>query len=427
MTEESRSYPIPTHTIPGLRFSDHVADLVEIQEFLESRDIQTQNTRIDRYIKYLEQAARGDPVNEARIFKNITDTRFQSDTDWLLYILREAHELMWILKGLKANIPEGVDEKLRKIVSGSDFSALDTNTESRNTQFELRIASYFCQAGCEVTLSTKTDVIAITQEHAFYLECKRITGPNRLQENLIKAKSQLIGRMPSRHGARKAYGLIAADVTKVAFNHIGLTWGLTNEHARDVIQDKLTRIANSTLKMPIFTGCHGLLECLLQIHIPSLIRYPPTATTRFSSFGIQNLNLDRKSRKALRLVEEITAIGNRPDRREEPAEKLTLRTSMTIPTGTSYDFDESLLKEFLKGGNDYAKMNEDVIAGLALNGVNHEFTFCDFDMLVRIMPATMREKLSKNPDAARLTLILEMYIQRYPYEDGGEVGEIPTK
>jgi len=157
-----------------LRLSDHVADLIEIQEFLESRGIQTHNTRIDRYKRYLEQAA--GPINEALIFKNISDARFQSDIDWMLYVLREAHELMWILKGLKVNIPEGVDEKLRKIVSGSDFASLDTNTESRNIQFELRVASYFCQAGCEVDMSTGTDVIAITQEHAFYVECKKISG-----------------------------------------------------------------------------------------------------------------------------------------------------------------------------------------------------------------------------------------------------------
>lgn len=424
MTEERLSYPLPTTSIPGLRFSDHVADLVEIQAFLEARGIQTHNTRIDRYIQYLEQAAHGDPINEARIFKNVLDARFQSGTDWLLYVLREAHELMWILKGLKVHIPKGVDEKLQKVVSGSDFAALDTHTESRNTQFELRIASYFCQAGCEVDLSTRTDVIATTPEHAFYLECKRIAGPKNLQENLIKAKRQLISRMPSRHGTRKAYGLLAADVTKVAFSHNGLTWGLTNDHARDVIQEKLTSIANATLKMPIFTGCHGLLECWLQIHIPSLIRYPPATTTRFSSFGIPNSNLDRKSRKALSIFEEITAIGNRPDDREDPAEKLVRRTSVTLPAGTTFDLDEQLLGEFLKGGKDYGKMDEDVIAGLAFDGVKHEFTFFEFEMMTANIPISKRKQFAASPDTARLELIIKMYMQRYPYENSEDGGAI---
>lgn len=427
MADERRSYPLPTHSIPWLRLSDHVADLVEIQAFLESRGIETRNTRIDRYIKYLEQAACGDPINEARIFKNISDARFQSDLDWKLYILREVHELMWILKGLKAHIPEGVDEKLRKIVSGSDFAALDTNTESRNTQFELRIASYFCQTGCEVDLSIRSDVIATTEEHAFYVECKRIAGPRGLQENLLKAKSQLIERMPAKHGVKKAYGLIAADVTRVAFSHNGLTLGLTNDHSRDVIQEKLISIADSTERMPIFTGYPDLLGCWLQIHIPSLISHPPATVTRFSTLAIENPNLDRKSQKATRIFEGIATIGNRPDPREVPPEKLVRRTQVTLPAGTSFRIDEHLLEEFLKGGSDYGKMSEDVIAGLAFDGVIHEFTFFDFEMLAAKIPASMRQRLGASPDTARLELIMEMYMQRYPFENVGNCGAISTR
>jgi hypothetical protein len=332
MTEEKRSYPVPTHSIPRLQLSAHIADLVELQSFLESRGISTGNTRIDRYRKYLEQATSSDPINEAQIFKSISNARFQSDLDWKLYVLREVHELMWILKGLKVHIPKGVDDKLRKIVSGSDFAALDINTESRNTQFELRIASYFCQAGCEVDVSTETDVIATTPKHAFYLECKRIAGSNNFRRNLIKARDQLIERMPSRHGNKKTYGFIAADVTKVAFIHNGLTFGLTNEHARDIVQEKLLRIGDSTEDISLFSGCRNLLYCWLQIHIPSLIVHPPTTATRFSSFGIQASNLNRRSRQALGVFGTIiTTAGKVPDAREIPSEKLIRRKSVRLP------------------------------------------------------------------------------------------------
>lgn len=420
MTEERQSYLLPTHTIPTLLLSDHVADIVEIQGFIESRGIQTRNTRIDRYLKYLEKAAHTDRINEAQIFKNVSDARFQSEIDWMLYILREVHELMWILKGLKVHIPKGADKKLQKIVSGSDFAALDANTESRNTQFELRIASYFCQAGCEVDLSTGTDVIAITQEYAFYLECKRVASYNNLQQNLIKARNQLIERMPSKHGKKKAYGIIVADVTKVAFTHNGLTIGLTNEHSRDVVQEKLIKIAKSTMNMPVFTGCPDLLQCWLQIHIPSLIMHPPKRITRFSSFGIQNSNLDRKSRKAIRVFREISEIGKRPDAREIPSKKLIPRTSVTLPTGTIFYLNEHLFAEFIKGGNNFGKMRDEIIAGLAFNGEEHEFTFFDFEMLPTALLTSLRKQFAGSPDAARPALIIQMYMQRYPYENGRE-------
>jgi hypothetical protein len=418
MTEEKQSYPVPTHSIPWLQLSSHVADLVELQAFLESRGISTGNTRIDRYRNYLVQAVSGDSINEAQIFKSVSDARFQSDLDWKLYVLREVHELMWILKGLKAHIPKGVDDKLRKVVSGSDFAALDTNTESRNTQFELRIASYFCQAGCEVDLSTETDVIATTRKHAFYVECKRIAGSNNFRRNLIKARDQLIERMPNKHDNKKTYGFIAADVTKVAFIHNGLTFGLTNDHARDIVQEKLMRIGNSTMDVPIFNGCRNLLYCWLQIHIPSLIRHPPTTATRFSSFGIPTSNLDRRARQALGVFEAIiTTIGNRPDAREVPSEKLIRRTSVSIPAGTTFEIDEHLFEEFLKGSDEYGRTSEEVIARLALNGVEHEFTLLDFEILTVNIPTSKRQRLASNPDTARLELIMELYIQRYPFEN----------
>jgi hypothetical protein len=102
----------------------------------------------------------------------------------MLYVLREAHELMRILRGLKVHVPSGIDEKLRVIVGGRDFAALDSDSNSRNTLFELRISSYFCQSGCDVDLSTDTDIIALSDDQAFYLECKRVGNDNQLAKRL---------------------------------------------------------------------------------------------------------------------------------------------------------------------------------------------------------------------------------------------------
>jgi len=243
-----------------------------------------------------------------------------------------------------------------------------------------------------------------------------------LQQNLKKAKDQLIERMPSRRGKKRAYGFIAADVTKVAFTHSGLTLGLTNDHSREVIQEKLIGIAKSMRNMPIFADCRDLLMCWLQIHIPSLITHPPKTVTRFSSFGIPNPNLDRKSRKALRSLQEIMEIGGRPDAREIPSKKLIPRTLLTVPAGTTFSLDEHLLKEFLEGGNNYGKMGEEVITELTLDGVKHEFTFFDFEMLAAKLPSSERTNFAASPDVARAKLVLEMYMQRYPFENDRDDG-----
>ncbi|WLH89139.1 hypothetical protein PSH87_21380 [Pseudomonas sp. FP453] len=322
MTEEGRFYKLPEETLPAISFHDHAADLLRFKEFVDDLGIKTHNTRIARYTQYFIQLAEGKSIDESKIFKNVNDVRFQSSLDWQLYLLRETHELMWILRGLKKNVPKGIEEKIEKIISGSDFAALDKNTESRDTQFELRIASYFCQAGCAVDISTNTDIIAVTDKHAFFIECKRIAGARNLKDNLVKARDQLVSRMPKKYEDKHAFGFIAADVTKLGFMHNGLTMGLTPDHARDIIRGKLTEIKNAASAMPIFTGRPDIIECLFQIHIPSVVVYPPMTITHFTSGSLYNKKLDRKSRSAIAELQLIYKAGEIVDGRETPVEKL---------------------------------------------------------------------------------------------------------
>jgi len=102
MTDDTRSYALPAERMPSLELSDHLQDLVGIRTFLESRGIATKNTRIERYAQYLERSLSdgAESVDADLIFKNSVDERFRSRGDWYLYVLREVHELMWILKGL---------------------------------------------------------------------------------------------------------------------------------------------------------------------------------------------------------------------------------------------------------------------------------------------------------------------------------------
>ncbi|MDP2224188.1 hypothetical protein [Nitrosomonas sp.] len=336
MHNETKSYQLPIETMPALELSHHLEDLVVFKNFLEERGIQTTNTRIERYIEYLRQAVGDGLIDAATIFKNSTEGPFQHSTDWMLYVLREVHELMWILKGVKAQVPLGVDEKLRVIVGGSDFAALDADSRSRNTQFELRIASYFCQAGCEVDLSTETDVIALSDDEAFYLECKRVGSVNQLEKRLSEAKKQLSRRMPRKDGKRVTYGCVAVDVTKCAFVHNGLTFAVTNEHSRDVIQEKLIGIANVSQRLPLFRDCRNLASYWFQIHIPSLILQPPITVTRFSSYHIFRDGMNRKDRRATRAFCDIFESVSQGDKRETPPKPLTPRKTFTVSRQLSW-------------------------------------------------------------------------------------------
>jgi hypothetical protein len=420
MVENGSYYRLPEETLPSLSFKDHAVDMLEMVNFIEKLGIVTHNTRFSRYAKYFQELAEGKPINEKKIFKNINDVRFASTLDWQMYLLREVHELMWILRGLKKHMPKGVESKLEKIVSGSDFAALDKNTESRDTQFELRMASYFCQFGCAVDLSTDTDIIAISDNNAYFVECKRIAGIRNLKDNLVKAKNQIVQRMSKRHEGKNASGIIAADVTKLAFAHNGITWGKTPTHARDIIQSKLIEIGRKAYALPIFTGRPDVIECLLQIHIPSIVMHPPIPTTRFSSYSLHSRGVDRKSRSAIREFFVISHAGKIPDEREIPSKKLKFRKHIDVPEGTKYFLKQELITKILLSETEQDYAPDVVIAGIDMDGEDQEFTAQDLIALRNTLESDVICKFAENESSARIELLLEMYVQRFPYENSTE-------
>ena len=237
---ESR-YPIPNQEIPGLNYEEHLDDLRQFVLLVESLGIKISGTRIARYRSYYEALVEG-LDDEEKVFQGICGKIFDNPKiDIHLYVLREVHELMWILKGLKKHLPKGVEEKLKQVVGGRDFAALDKDSSSRNTQFELRIASYFCQAGYSVDMSKQTDIVATQDQRTYFVECKRVTSPGALNRRLKEAETQLKTRLKRISLITREFGVIAIDVTKVAFKHNGLTLGVTADHTRDIIQDQLKK------------------------------------------------------------------------------------------------------------------------------------------------------------------------------------------
>lgn len=419
--DDERSYTLPTETLAGLDLSHHLQDLIEIRSFFESQNIGTKNTRIERYCQYLEEAIRVGPGSVAaeKIFKNSAGEPFLSPADWILYVLREVHELMWILKGLKVHLPLGVDEKLSVIAGGRDFAALDIDSQSRNAQFELRIASYFCQGGCDVDMSTNTDIIASTNRDQFYLECKRVGSKAQLGKRLSEARTQLGRRLPKKDGNRRVLGCVAVDVTKVAFAHNGLTFGITKDHSRDVIRDKLLEIARSSDRLLSFDSCRKLLGYWLQIHIPTLVMMPPppTPATRISSFQIARPRLSRKDAKALSAFYDIFESASKEDERASPPRKLTPRNIVEFPAGSTFNVDHDRILMLLEKNSLTEEDHAEVIGTLTVNGKKHDFTFFEVRMLPRDVIDEWKQEMSTDLPQGYLLLLAQLYRRRYPYKE----------
>lgn len=415
-----KSYPLPLESLPELELEHHISDLILLEEFCSNCGIQTANTRLQRYKDYLCWAAKEKGLKSGEaFFKNTKQHPFESSIDWYLYVLREVHELMWIVKGLKRHMPKGAEEKLRIVVGGSDFAALDSNSQARNFQFELRIASYFCQAGCVVDMSSETDITATIGRFAFFVECKRIGNSSQTRKRLSEAGKQLLLRMPQRHQGKLVFGCVAADITKAAFPHNGLTFAFTSDHAKRVVQEKLLKTVNEIDFKSVFGSCDRLLRCLFQIHIPSLIIHPPTTSTRFSSYCLDNARPGCRRWLAARMLHNIFDVGRIIDPRSIPPESLTLRCHLDLPKGTTFQIDEDLFQQALANRRVYGRKDEDVVARINMNGTETLFSF--FELKQRLLRTTQGEwdKWAANSNLARVELIAGMYLIRHPYEERG--------
>lgn len=271
-------------------------------------------------------------------------------------------------------------------------------------------------------MSTDTDIIARTDQFQFFIECKRIGSEAQFRKRLSEARNQLRKRMPRKDEARTVMGFIAADVTKMAFSHNGLTFGMTNEHSRDVIQRKLIDIADRFREALSFATPRKLLGYWLQIHIASLILKPdpPTPATRFSSYQMPRPNLNPRERRAVRFFYEKFEEVSVEDARAAPPQALIPRHYVTIPKGSTFSLDKEKLNNFLAQAGIADDEEPVVFASLNIEEKSEEFTNFDVSMLPAEHLDEWRSLVEGKPGEAAEKLIAAMYLKRYPYEPHAE-------
>ncbi|WP_223136084.1 hypothetical protein [Halomonas sp. ANAO-440] len=413
---EEKKYNLPLQTLPSLEYFHHYQDLVELNEYLSLKGIKLKNTRIERYLDYFSLVLEKD-ADPWRVFKNSLAGPFESPLDWELYVLREVHELMWILRGLKCKEPLGGDEKLELMIGGSDFAALDKDSDSRNAQFELRIASYFLQYGCHVDLTTETDVIAFSKKAAFYIECKRIASSKQLRKRIRDAEAQLLKRMPKKRDGRNVFGCVAADVTKVAYKHNGLTFAVTGDHAKDTIQKDLKKVVSHLESNSDLGIKGGIFNYWFQIHIPSLVSHPASVSTRFSSFHRFKEHANRKEIKAAKIFCEIFESASlSSDKRETPPQELKRRTRFHIPAGAVYSFDDDVVCSVFKEKEIKKWPIETRLAVLEVGDDVHYFHVADLEMVLPEVRKAIHENRYEKLEEIALVMIAIMFAFRFPYE-----------
>ena len=395
-----------------------IEHLIEFREFLINLGINAQHSRIAKYIDFLGAIYKNLNFDPTKIFTETHDDRFHSLQDWFVYTLREVSELFWIYRALKIRMPKGAEEKLKLINSGRDFAAFDTNSTSRDTQFELRIASYFCNKNLVIDVSTETDIVIEFEKFFLYIECKRIHSDKKLMRNIYEANDQLKLRMPKKRGDKPCYGIIAIDVTALAFPHQGLVFGVTAEHNRNIIQEKLIEITHNINSDNIMAQNPRLMAIWENIHIPATRMQPPGCETRFSYNMIYRITENRKERLNFLKIKQIIEESAFESMKENTARKLTIRQKISLPKGITFGYDNSLLQQFFDN-NEYVKKNWPEMGPICTAEYQNEkiyFSILEFAMaLDEIEGKNELAKVDKFP----VEIFLHMLIKRFPYNEIG--------
>jgi hypothetical protein len=201
----------------------------------------------------------------------------------LLLALREIDELIWIYDGFNGRMLDHHEKEVfKKIVGGREFTKDDINTNARNFQFELRIASYFKQQSFQVAINKESDVIATKDDITLIIECKRLYSPSQIDNRIKECYFQLERTINLYPEKQKVFGIAVFDITKITFPHQGISWGFSYGHAKRNIQKQLLSVMRSYDFAQIFNGNENIVAVWVKVHIPS-IAFGKIPATRFSS------------------------------------------------------------------------------------------------------------------------------------------------
>ncbi|MEM6900994.1 MAG: hypothetical protein AAF583_14650 [Pseudomonadota bacterium] len=415
MTERNwKRFHLPEKLHSGLAVPHLLNDLEALVSSMNELGIKTNGTRLHRYHRYLKAAADGDLIDHAFYFADLPDTHIRDEVDLRLYIFREVHELVWIWNGIKDNTPIGATEKLKQIVGGRDFTPSDDDSTSRNYQYELRIASYFCRRKYSVDVSRQTDIVATSANERFFIECKRLSSEKQVVPKLNDAAKQLKKSMPR---SSNTYGIIALDLTQVAYPGSKYPVGVTAGDLKESIQAKLKSIPCSWAHSKTAQDNKQNILIWKQVQIMGLARYPFQPMTRVSNLFSPSPSMSRRKKRAFHRLEEVLHSTDSNDPRIEPDRSVTPRQYAMLEAGTKFAWDMELLKVI---SSDLAlpMIEKDHIVLEVCNRDDEweQFYIDDLTMALNNLTLEQRISIKGNPERAMAVLTAAMIYWRDPYD-----------
>jgi hypothetical protein len=213
---------------------------------------------------------------------------FKRDFAHQVTALSEATEIMRIHKGLASLYSSGLRDKLQTVLSGKDGRPSPADFDpSRDTAFELLLASRCQGAGLRVEIGIGADLIIPLDGAEVFVECKRLKSPDNVRKRIKQGLKQLHRRYESATAPLAARGILALSITDLANPEHGLITGNSPED----VSEKVHRHVYGFILRQQFLWQHTqdrrTIGAFVELFAPSIIENENLFTT-CHQFGVNN-------------------------------------------------------------------------------------------------------------------------------------------
>jgi hypothetical protein len=194
--------------------------------------------------------------------------------------LSEAAEIMRIHIGLAELYSSDLRAKLEFVLSGKDGRPSPQDFDpSRDTAFELLIASRCRQAGFDVDIGTRADLLLKYRGISVYLECKRIKSVQKVRKRIKDALKQLHQRYKTDPEPIKSRGMLTLSITDMVNPEHGLLTGDSSSEVSDKAQRYVDNFILRHQGLWQKTTDHRSIGALVEMSVPTMIESENLFTT----------------------------------------------------------------------------------------------------------------------------------------------------
>lgn len=220
-------------------FAESAAEFDKAISWIRSFGLDPHKGRFSDYHKALAALAQVKTLKDAR--RVLVKLEYAE----LVNALYEVKELVMIYRGFSnLNVP-GLRGKLREYIKGPRSTERETlrSHKPRDFGFELRIGAHFAASSFKVDYPNSADLQIDHDDKTVFVECKRPSSIESLEERVKDAFDQLTERYENCTGGKPKRGIVALSISKLKNPHNKLVLANTGETLGKMLSATIKRFA----------------------------------------------------------------------------------------------------------------------------------------------------------------------------------------